>query len=60
MDGWIAQNQGEPFDRNGEWAASGTSNEPLLNALLQDPYFAMPPLRVPARSIFISIGWRRT
>ena len=43
MDGWIAQNQGEPFDRNGEWAASGTINEPLLNALLQDPYFAMPP-----------------
>ena len=43
MDGWIAQNQGEPFDRNGEWAASGTIIAPLLTALLQDPYFAMRP-----------------
>ena len=43
MDGWIAQNQGEPFDRNGEWAASGIIIAPLLSALLQDPYFAMRP-----------------
>ena len=43
MDGWIAQNQGEPFDRNGEWAASGTIIAPLLTALLQDPYFTMRP-----------------
>jgi len=43
MDGWIALNQGEPFDRNGEWAASGTAIAPLLTALLQDPYFALRP-----------------
>ena len=43
MDAWIAQNQGKPFDRNGEWAASGTIIVPLLTALLQDPYFAMRP-----------------
>ena len=42
MDGWIARHQGEPFDRNGEWAASGAVIAPLLSALLQDPYFAMP------------------
>ena len=42
MDGWIARHQGEPFDRNGEWAASGAVIEPLLSALLHDPYFAMP------------------
>ena len=43
MDAWIAQNQGKPFDRNGEWAESGTIIAPLLTALLQDPYFAMRP-----------------
>ena len=43
MDGWILQNQGAPFDRNGEWAASGTIIAPLLTALLQDPYFTMRP-----------------
>ena len=43
MDGWITLNQGEPFDRNGEWAASGTTIAPLLTSLLQDPYFAMRP-----------------
>ena len=42
MDGWIARHQGEPFDRNGEWAASGAVIAPLLSALLQDPYFAVP------------------
>ena len=43
MDGWVAQHQSEPFDRNGEWAASGNVITPLLSALLQDPYFATRP-----------------
>ena len=43
MDGWIAQHQGEPFDRNGDWASSGAVIAPLLSALLQDPYFAARP-----------------
>ena len=43
MDAWVAQHRGEPFDRNGEWAASGTVIASLLSALLQDPYFATRP-----------------
>ena len=43
MDGWVARHQGEPFDRNGDWAGSGAVIAPLLSALLQDPYFATPP-----------------
>ena len=43
MDAWIARHHGEPFDRNGEWAASGAIIAPLLSALLQDPYFAARP-----------------
>ena len=43
MDAWIAKHQGEPFDRDGEWAASGAVIAPLLGALLQDPYFSTRP-----------------
>ena len=43
MDAWIAKHQGEPFDRDGEWAASGAVIAPLLGALLQDPYFSTHP-----------------
>ena len=43
MDSWVARHQGEPFDRGGEWAASGTVIATLLSVLLQDPYFAMRP-----------------
>ena len=43
MDSWIAQHRGDPFDQNGEWAASGAVIAPLLSVLLDDPYFAARP-----------------
>lgn len=43
MDGWVARHQGEAFDRDGQWAASGTVITPLLSALLEDPYFITRP-----------------
>jgi anhydro-N-acetylmuramic acid kinase len=43
LDGWIAQHGGEPFDRGGEWSASGTVVAPLLERLAADPYFSAPP-----------------
>ena len=43
MDGWIRAHRGEAFDANGAWARSGKVNEPLLSAMLADPYFALPP-----------------
>ncbi|HZJ81240.1 MAG TPA: anhydro-N-acetylmuramic acid kinase, partial [Guyparkeria sp.] len=42
MDAWISLHRGEPFDRGGRWAASGQVSEPLLAALLDDPFFAAP------------------
>lgn len=42
MDAWTALQRGEPFDRSGHWAASGRASEPLLTALLDDPFFAAP------------------
>lgn len=42
MDAWILDNLQQTYDKNGDWAASGTLNQPLLQALLADSYFAKP------------------
>jgi anhydro-N-acetylmuramic acid kinase len=43
MDAWIRQQRGQPFDSGGEWAASGTVKEPLVEQFLVDPYFDLSP-----------------
>ena len=43
LDAWIRKNQGEPFDRNGAWAASGKVEPALLEPMLCDPYFQQSP-----------------
>ena len=43
MDGWIYRTRQLPMDHDGEFAASGTVNEPLLQTMLRDPYFQRPP-----------------
>ena len=40
MDAWHARHRGEPFDRDGAWAASGQVADALLAELLADPFFA--------------------
>lgn len=42
LDGWISQHQGQLYDAEGSWASTGQVLEPLLNALLADPYFSRP------------------
>jgi anhydro-N-acetylmuramic acid kinase len=43
MDLWIRQHRGQPFDRDGAWAAAGTVCAPLLERLLAHPFLALPP-----------------
>lgn len=43
MDAWVLRHQGESFDRDGAWAASGQVDAELLERLLSDPYFARTP-----------------
>jgi anhydro-N-acetylmuramic acid kinase len=38
-----------PFDRDGERARAGRVNEPLLAALLQDPWYRQPPPKTAGR-----------
>lgn len=40
MDAWCQLHQQTPFDMNGDWAATGRTNEALLYALRGDDYFA--------------------
>jgi anhydro-N-acetylmuramic acid kinase len=43
LDAWARRHLGQPFDRDGAWAAAGEADPGLLAALLADPYFAAPP-----------------
>lgn len=52
MDEWAARHLQQPFDRNGDFAASGKLQQDLLDALLADPYFSQPPPKSTGRGDF--------
>jgi anhydro-N-acetylmuramic acid kinase len=52
IDAWAAERLGCPFDRDGAWAAGGHSNATLLQALLEEPYFFLPPPKSTGRELF--------
>jgi anhydro-N-acetylmuramic acid kinase len=43
LDRWIQKHEKVPFDRNGDWAASGNCVDALLESLLSFGYFDLPP-----------------
>jgi len=52
MDAWCLQHTGQPFDADGGWAASGRVHPLLLESMLQDPFFALPPPKSTGRDLF--------
>jgi anhydro-N-acetylmuramic acid kinase len=52
LDAWCLQHQGEPFDRDGTWAASGQVNTELLRRMLAEPFFAQGPPKSTGRDLF--------
>lgn len=52
MDHWCQRHTGQPFDRAGQWAASGSVLPELLTALLSDPYFSKAPPKSTGRDLF--------
>ncbi|WP_294956266.1 anhydro-N-acetylmuramic acid kinase [Sulfurovum sp.] len=52
LDLWIAEHQGVAYDRNGAWAGSGEVIYPLLESMLEDPYFAQPHPKSTGREKF--------
>ncbi|MCD6259483.1 MAG: anhydro-N-acetylmuramic acid kinase [Helicobacteraceae bacterium] len=54
LDYWAMQSLGEPYDKEGRFAASGEVIEELLDAMLNDPYFAKKPPKSTGREYFNS------
>ena len=52
LDLWSARHRGTPFDAGGAWAATGTVDDGLLDALLAEPYFAQLPPKSTGRDLF--------
>ena len=52
IDAWALANLGEPVDRDGRWAAGGQVHDPLLAALLDEPFFALAPPKSTGRDRF--------
>jgi anhydro-N-acetylmuramic acid kinase len=42
LDDWVVRHTGQPFDLDGELAASGQVDDDVLRQLLDHPYFAQP------------------
>ena len=42
MDMWIAEHQGSSYDKDGEWARTGSVDYALLDAMMSDDYFEQP------------------
>lgn len=52
MDLWIMQHQGKAYDADGAWAAGGSPIPALLQALLAEPFLALPPPKSTGRDLF--------
>jgi len=52
IDLWAVRHLGKPYDENGQFAASGTPHQPLLDVLLEEPYFAEQPPKSTGRDLF--------
>ncbi|TDV36954.1 anhydro-N-acetylmuramic acid kinase [Paraburkholderia caballeronis] len=52
LDLWAERHLGKPYDENGHFAARGTLHQPLLNVLLDEPYFAQQPPKSTGRDLF--------
>ena len=52
MDHWCQLHTDQPFDAGGAWAASGRVSQPLLAALLAEPYLSKAPPKSTGRDLF--------
>ncbi len=59
LDAWIQQQQGLPFDRNGDWSRQGCIQPALLEAFLADPFFHLKGPKSTGRETF-NLRWLQT
>ena len=56
LDAWCEAHLGHRFDRDGSWAACGRVDPSLLDALLAEPYLALPAPKSTGRDLF-NLRW---
>ena len=52
LDHWCQLHTGQAFDRGGAWAAEGQVNPALLEHLMREPFFKLPPPKSTGRDLF--------
>jgi anhydro-N-acetylmuramic acid kinase len=52
LDHWCQAHTGDAFDNNGAWGASGNVIEPLLQAMLAEPFLQQAPPKSTGRDLF--------
>jgi anhydro-N-acetylmuramic acid kinase len=53
LDLWCERHTGHAYDKDGQWAASGEFNQPLLDHLIaSEPWFALAPPKSTGRDLF--------
>jgi len=52
LDLWAQAHLAKPLDEDGAWAASAAADPALLETLLAEPYFALPPPKSTGRDLF--------
>ncbi|MCD0504200.1 anhydro-N-acetylmuramic acid kinase [Bordetella petrii] len=53
LDAWCQRHTGHPYDRDGQWAATGQVQSALLEHLLAgEPWLALPPPKSTGRDLF--------
>jgi len=56
LDEWCQQHLGQAYDKDGAWAATGSTNNKLLQQLLTDNYFSLPAPKSTGREYF-NLNW---
>jgi len=56
MDVWVWRHRGKPYDKDAGWARSGKVIIPLLQSMLNEPYFSAPAPKSTGREYF-NTGW---
>lgn len=56
LDAWYQAHHAGFFDPEGRWAAGGEVDHALLNRLLSEPFFHLPPPRSTGRELF-DLNW---
>lgn len=52
LDAWCLRHTGVPYDHNGGWGRTGRVNPALLQELLNEPFFGLPPPKSTGRDLF--------